>query len=259
MVLQCGCRYPRAFLEILYDNSMYAVCSIRISKMKTELRQKAIDMRVDDEASYSEIRKKLGVAKSTLSYWLREHPLSSKRISELRKSGWEKGEASREKYRNTMREKKEKIRARVYQTEKEKFQNLSQETLYVAGLMLYSAEGGKKDAHRITLANTDVAIILFFIKWVQMFFDIETRQLRFQLHLYENMNIRKEEKFWRDSFSGNIKKSQFYKTQIRPLKAGSFTYKGSNNHGTCSIFVSSTEKKVKLIQSIRAFFDLHKI
>lgn len=238
---------------------MYAVCSIHISKMKTELRQKAIDMRIDDEASYSEIKKKLGVAKSTLSYWLRDHPLSSKRIGELRKIGWEKGEVSREKYRNTMRGKKEKIRASVYKEEKEKFRNLSHETLYVAGLMLYSAEGGKKDAHRITIANTDVAIILFFIKWVQMFFDIEVGQLRFQLHLYENMNIGNEELFWRKSFLGKVKKDQFYKTQIRTLKAGSFTYRGSNNHGTCSVFVSSTEKKVKLIESIRAFFDLHKI
>ena len=227
--------------------------------MKTELRQKAIDMRIDNEASYSEIRKKLGVAKSTLSYWLREYPLSAKRIGELRKSGWVKGEASREKYRNTMREKKEKIRESVYQREREKFCNLSQETLYVAGLMLYSAEGGKKDAHRITLANTDISIILFFIKWVQMFFDIEVGQLRFQLHLYENMNIGREEQFWRNSFLGKVKKSQFYKTQIRSLKAGSFTYSGSHNHGTCSVFVSSTEKKVKLIESIRAFFDLHKI
>lgn len=238
---------------------MYTVCSIHTSKVKTELRQKAIDMRVDNEASYSEIKKKLGVAKSTLSYWLREHPLSNKRIGELRKIGWEKGEASREKYRNTMREKKKKIRAGVYQTEKEKFRKLSQETLYVAGLMLYSAEGGKKDAHRITIANTDTAIILFFIRWVQMFFDIEVGQLRFQLHLYENMNIGKEEQFWRDSFFGKVKKSQFYKTQIRPLRAGSFTYSGLHNHGTCSVFVSSTEKKVKLIESIRAFFDLHKI
>lgn len=227
--------------------------------MRTELRQKAIEMRINNKASYSEIRKKLGVAKSTLSYWLREHPLSAERISELRKSGWLKGEASREKYRNTMREKKEKIRVSVYQKEKEKLRNLSQETLYVAGLMLYSAEGGKKDAHRITLANTDISIILFFIKWMRMFLDINAGQLRFQLHLYENMNIDKEEKFWRDSFFGKVRKNQFYKTQIRTLRAGSFTYRGSSSHGTCSVFVSSTEKKVKLMQSIRAFFDLHKI
>ncbi len=225
--------------------------------MKTELRQKAIDMRIKDEASYSKIKEKLGVPKSTLSYWLREYPLSNKRIYELRKEGWSKGEASREKYRNAMREKKDMKRNCIYQQQKQNLKNLSKDSLYVAGLMLYSAEGGKKDLYRITLANTDPAIILFFIKWLGMFFDIDIVKLRFQLHLYENMDIVEEEKFWKDVLGG-IEKSQFYKTQIRVLKKGSFTYEGSHRHGTCSVFVSNGDKKMKLVESIRAFYDLHK-
>ncbi len=225
--------------------------------MKVELRQKAIEMRLKEEASYSEIKKKLGVPKSTLSYWLREYPLSNERIYELRKIGWGKGEASRERYRNTMREKKEVKRECVYQKQKQKLKNLSKDSLYVAGLMLYSAEGGKKDSYRITLANTDPAIILFFIKWLDMFFGINVEKLRFQLHLYENMNIGEEEKFW-SKVLGDIEKCQFYKTQIRALKKGSFTYEGSHSHGTCSIFVSNVDKKMKLMESIRAFYDLHK-
>ncbi len=226
--------------------------------MKAELRQKAIDMRIKEEASYSEIKEKLGVPKSTLSYWLREYPLSDERIYELRKIGWGKGETAREKYRNTMRKKKESKRKCVYQKQKQKLRNLSKDSLYVAGLMLYSAEGGKKDAYRITLANTDSAIILFFIKWLDMFFGIDIKKLRFQLHLYENMNIDEEEKFWR-AVLGNMKKCQFYKTQIRALKKGSFTYEGSHRHGTCSVFVSNGDKKMVLMESIRAFYDLHKL
>jgi len=225
--------------------------------MNKELRQRAIQMRIKKEASYSEIKDKLGVSKSTLSYWLKDYPLSDNRVLELRQKGWKKGEASREKYRNTMREKKETKRIVVYEQERKRLCSLSDETLYVAGLMLYSAEGGKKDMYRITLANTDPAIILFFVKWLDMFFGIESEKLRFQLHLYENMNISKEEKFWENTL-GNIKKSQFYKTQIRSLKKGSFTYEGSHGHGTCSIFVSNRDKKVRLLESMRAFYDLHK-
>jgi len=225
--------------------------------MKTELRQKAIEMRVKNKASYSEIKNRLGVPKSTLSYWLRDYPLSDERIYELRKAGWSKGEASREKYRNTMRKKKDVKRCVVYEQEKMNLSNLSQDALYTAGLMLYSAEGGKKDPYRITLANTDSDIILFFIKWLDMFLDIRASQLRFQLHLYENMNIDKEEKFWSSTLKG-IKKNQFYKTQVRILKKGSFTYEGTKGHGTCSIFVSNVDKKMKLMESIRAFYDLHK-
>lgn len=81
--------------------------------MHSQLRQKAIDLRVAEDLSYGAIHKKLGVAKSTLSYWLKEYPLSRERILELRKLGWTKGEASREKFRATMRE-RERQRLREF-------------------------------------------------------------------------------------------------------------------------------------------------
>ncbi|MBI2639917.1 MAG: helix-turn-helix transcriptional regulator [Candidatus Sungbacteria bacterium] len=41
--------------------------------MKSELREQAVSLRIEEEMSYGEIRKRLGVPKSTLSYWLREY------------------------------------------------------------------------------------------------------------------------------------------------------------------------------------------
>lgn len=77
-----------------------------IEHMKKELREKAVYMRVTQHMSYSAIAKELHVPKSTLSYWLRDYPLSEGQVLELRRKGWSKGEASRERYRNTMRTKK---------------------------------------------------------------------------------------------------------------------------------------------------------
>ena len=47
--------------------------------MNSLLRQKAIELRKYKELSYSEIRKRLGVPKSTLSYWLADFPLDEKK------------------------------------------------------------------------------------------------------------------------------------------------------------------------------------
>lgn len=55
--------------------------------MNSQLRQLAIELR-QNELSYSEIRKQLGIAKSTLSYWLRDFPLTKERVLELRRLGW---------------------------------------------------------------------------------------------------------------------------------------------------------------------------
>jgi len=55
--------------------------------MNSQLREEVIKLRTKENLSYAGIRKRLGVPKSTLSYWLREFPLSKKRILELRRQG----------------------------------------------------------------------------------------------------------------------------------------------------------------------------
>ena len=77
--------------------------------MDSVLREKAVKLRTERELSYSEIKKRLGVSKSTLSYWLKDFPLSEEKIVQLKRLGWKKGEASRERFRNTMAGKRKKL------------------------------------------------------------------------------------------------------------------------------------------------------
>jgi len=57
--------------------------------MNSQLREQAIKLRLEKELSYGEIRRRLSVPKSTLSYWLSEIPLSKERILKLRRQGTE--------------------------------------------------------------------------------------------------------------------------------------------------------------------------
>src|SRR5438477_377577 len=102
--------------------------------MKTELRAEALRLRLDCNMSYSQIRKTLTVSKSTLSYWLRGFPLSEARITELKLEGWTNGEASRERYRTTMRTIRDGKADVVYKKELEKLRNLPEIALFVSGL-----------------------------------------------------------------------------------------------------------------------------
>lgn len=221
--------------------------------MKTQLRQKALDLRLKQELSYGAITKRLKVAKSTLSYWLKDLPLSEEKILELRRKNWKAGESSRERFRLTMRKRKEEKAFKIYEQEKRNFKNLSPKSLWIAGLMLYLGEGDKKNTARIGLANTDVWVIQFFLRWLVKFMGVRKNEIRIELHLYENMNIAKEEKFWQDKLG--FSRSQLYKTQVRKLKPGSFSYSESFRHGTCSLLVSGTERKTRLTMSIKAFLD----
>jgi len=224
--------------------------------MKSLLREQAIKLRTENNLSYSAIKEKLGVAKSTLSYWLRGFPLTEDRIKELRNQSWEKNETSRERFRNAMAKKRENLYQEAYEKQKEKLKDLSKDSFFTAGLMLYLGEGDKKNRNRINLANTDPFIINFFIKWLNDFLDIPKEKIRAQVHLYENMNVKKEIKFWINEIG--FKESQFYKPSIRKLQKSSFSYKESYRHGTCSLYICDTEKKRELAASIQALLDLYK-
>lgn len=220
--------------------------------MKSELRERALLLRKIGRLSYSAISKKIDVSKSTLSYWLADLPLKESEIKQLRKRAWEKGETARERFRNSMRVKKDKENEVIYEKIKKEILPIDSRDLYIAGLILYVGEGDKRNRHRIALANNDPAVVAFFTKWLQKFSKIPREKIRFGLHLYENMNIAKERKFWQDALGFGGK--SFYKDQIRSLKT-TFSYSEGSRHGTCTVYVIGTKPKTEIMQAIRVLFD----
>jgi len=221
--------------------------------MNSQLREEAVKLRIEENLSYGEIRKRLGVPKSTLSYWLREFPISEEKIRELCRQGWKKSEASRERFRITMRKKREVRNREFYDKYQKIFTAPTKDAFFVAGLMLYLSEGDKRRYERINLVNTDPRIIKFFIKWLNEFLKIEKENIRAQLYLHEGMDAEIEKRFWADELG--FSRTQFYKTQVRKLRKGSYSYKESSRHGTCGIYITNTEKKRELMMAIQAFTD----
>lgn len=223
--------------------------------MHKELKAKAIKLRTENNLSYNAILVQVPVAKSTLSEWLRHFPLSKEKILELRREGWKKGETSRERFRETMRSKRNERMKKIYDSCVIKMSRIPKDSFFVAGLMLYLGEGSKTDYSKIVLANTDPKIVAFFTKWLNEFLGVPRGRLKAQLHLYPNMDIKKETKFWKNIL--DFENNQFYKPYISKILRSSFTYKESFRHGTCSVYFGSVEKKSELMASIQAFIDLY--
>src|SRR3989344_632704 len=223
--------------------------------MKSAERSKAIELRIKHKLGYGAIAKRIKVSKSTLSYWLKDLPLSDDRILQLRREAWSRGQASRELFRKTMREKRQARENTVYLEQKRKLGKLSEQSLFVAGLMLYLAEGSKKNPYSICFSNTDPEIIKFFVSWMERFMDIPRSRMKGQLHLYASMDIAAEKRFWARELG--LRKEQFYKDQIRPLKPASFSYAESFRHGTCQVYSHGWKPKTELMLSIKAFLDTY--
>ncbi len=95
-------------------------------------------------------------------------------------------------------------------------QNLTtqEEKLKVAGLMLYWAEGFKKNnEHVVDFANSDSKMIKLFCKFLRKIYQIEEEKLSAYIYCYPSHNIKKLIKYW--SNLTQIPSNQFTKPYIR--------------------------------------------
>jgi hypothetical protein len=180
--------------------------------------------------------------------------LSREKIGALRKAAWKKNEAKIELFRLRMREKRELEDKAIYEKYMKEFAELDEKPLFIAGLMLYVAEGTKRAPAKLALANTDYRIHQFFIRWLEQFFEVDRNDLRVHLQLYQTMDIEKELKVWQNKLS--LRKGQFYKPFIRKLTPASFSYRESFRHGTASVMIFGSKIQREVSMAMKAFLDV---
>ncbi|MFA5368459.1 MAG: helix-turn-helix domain-containing protein [Candidatus Paceibacterota bacterium] len=215
---------------------------------RLEEKQKALDLRKKG-LSYSQIKKELGINKSTLSGWLRDYPLSKERVRELRDCS----EQRIERFRETMRAKREARLNIFYKEEKDKIFPITKRELYFAGLFLYWGEGGKTlSAARLQISNTDPAAIKFFINWLEIL-GASRKKIRAQLHLYNDMDANKETNYWVGIL--NLDKKQFIKPYIKQSLLTKINHKGGFGHGTCSITLGDARLSERIFMALKVISD----
>lgn len=212
------------------------------------IEQKLMALRLRKKGmSYSQIKKKVHVSKSSLSLWLYKYPLSKERIKKL-----QMGKKKIERFRETMRLKRETKLAEVYKKEKKLLLPLSNKEVYLSGLSLYWGEGGKTERGATILSNTKPEMIRFFIYWLVNVIGVPKNKLWIKLHLYADMDEKKEIKFWCKELG--LLKSQFKNSYVKETTLRGLTFKGVG-HGTCNIGVWGTELKDKVMMGIKVIED----
>ncbi len=213
------------------------------------LKQKALDMRAK-QMSYSQIKEKLGISKSTLSGWLNKMPLSEKRIKELGSLN----PMRIERYRNTMRKKREDRLELVYEKVSIDIGKLTKRELFLSGLFLYWAEGGKTEKNATTFSNTDPSMVAFFVKWAEICLGVKKSEMHVKLHLYKDMQINRYVNFWSNRLK--ISKKFFEKPYIKDSSLIDLTYKNGFAKGTCNIRIFNRDKSEYIKQSLRYISQL---
>jgi transcriptional regulator with XRE-family HTH domain len=85
---------------------------------------------------------------------------------------------------------------------------MSAREFLMAGIALYAGEGSKTDG-AIKFANTNPALVAFFLAWLRRFFVVEESRLRVNLYLHEGLDIEAAVEYW--SLLTRVPASQFGK------------------------------------------------
>lgn len=158
--------------------------------------------------SYREILQHIPVAKSTLSLWLRSVGLSRKqrqRLTEKKLAAIKRGWAVWHKQR-LVRTENIREEARKYFLRR----RLNRDTLWLAGVILYWAEGTKEKPHTpgsgIAFNNSDVRMIKIFLRWLKEVIRVPHEMITSDLYIHQSGNVDRALRFWSKEL--NIRESK---------------------------------------------------
>lgn len=217
---------------------------------KIILREKALTLRSQGQ-TYGQIKRSLGVSKSTLSDWLGDLRLNKAQLDALSKNREASKDLAREKYRETRKKQRLDRLKIVLDYQNKELLPLSKKELFLAGLFLYWGEG-EKTRGRLSISNTDPKVIKFSLYWMTHILDIPINKIKAQLHLYKDMDIKESLDFWSKSLGMPI--NQFYKPYIKKTNREGLTYKNFG-YGTCKLYIGSVSLSEKVAMSIKAISD----
>lgn len=176
---------------------------------KPVLRKKARQLRRNG-LGIKTIAYRLGVSSSTVSLWCRDIKLTPEQLQELERRAHDPYYGRRKD--NILRQRQKRLDT-IESLKKmgiKEMGKLTKRELFLAGVALYWAEGFKKDS-RLGFANSDPAMIKFFLKWLGQCCHVPKQAIRVRvgLNISHQNRIKTVEDYW--SKITGISKKHFQK------------------------------------------------
>ncbi|AEY89864.1 hypothetical protein SHJG_4593 [Streptomyces hygroscopicus subsp. jinggangensis 5008] len=178
-------------------------------RAKDDLRARARELRLQGW-TYDQIEAELGCSRSSVSLWVRDLPRPERRrtpeeAAAIARKGWE------EKLRI-----RDEERQRTKEEAKRSIGGLSTRELFLVGVGLYWAEGGKDKPYdrreNVAFVNSDPGMIRVFLAWLDLL-QVERERLRFTVMIHENADVGGAERYWADLVGADA--SMFNKTTLK--------------------------------------------
>lgn len=208
-------------------------------------KREAINLRRQGK-SYREIGVALNIPKSTISEWFKDIDWS-KIIKDklILKANLEAKEKIKKLNigRSLARKKLDDL---ALKESREEFVKLSNNPLFVAGIMLYWGEGDKNIKNPIRLTNTDPRMVNVYVKFLIEILKIDPTKIRLGLITYPDNSEKDCKTFWEKATASKV---SFVKTQIiigrHPTKR--------LQTGICMVSTRNKYLKIKILEWIDLF------
>ncbi len=216
----------------------------RAASSKNKLKEKAILLR-NQKRSYNEIKRELGIPKSTLSSWFKTDTQSIKVKNELIKKAQINVTEKLRKMALANKKKWELIHLNYRRQARKEFPSLADNPFFGPGLVIYWGEGDKRLSNSIVrISNTDHRILKIFASFLKFSCKVSPDKIRVWLLLYPDLVESKCKEYWSKELK--IPAEQFTKAHFITGKEKQRKIR----YGVCSIQVYSRELKEKIIEWI---------
>lgn len=184
-------------------------------KAKVQEREQAIQLRREG-FSYNDILREIPVAKSTLSNWLKDLPLTNEEKQTLKKR--RNSNISRGRIRAATANRRNRLEREKQWLEeaKKEFEQNSNDPFFYVGISLYWAEGTKRNGN-CSFVNSDLEMVSVFVSWLETFAQVPRETLYYRLYLHKSYDHENCEQFWANGLRVSV--STFKRTVYKSSKS----------------------------------------
>lgn len=197
----------------------------------------------------NEIAKQLKVAKSSVSLWVRDVELTEAQAHAI--TGKPFTTIAIEKRRTARLAHEAARREAIILQAKNDIPAISEKELWLMGVTLYWAEGGKTQ-RMVRFSNGDPEMIKIMMHFFRSVCDVPEAKFRGYIHIHPHLDHRQAETYW--SVISGIPLAQFFKTYRKP-NMSSQNKKDSLPQGVMDIYVLNTELFLKITGWARGIFE----
>jgi hypothetical protein len=157
-------------------------------------KERAITLRKQGR-SYRDILVEVPVAKSTLSEWLKDLPLTEAEKGYLKTRLDTNISRGRIKAATANRQRKLERDSVIYRLAEQEFHQYMSDPFFFVGISLYWAEGAKRN-WGFAFTNSDYKMVRVMVSWIERYLGVSRKNLRARLYTHKPFAHEFQEVYW---------------------------------------------------------------